>query len=133
MTKAAVSSTAATPPESHLEAHRELAPPAENGFPIVGIGASAGGLEALDQFLRAVPKDSGLAFVIVQHLDPTHQGIMPELLQRSTGMVVEQVRDQVKVGPNRVYVIAPNKDLSLLRGTLHRLPQSTTRAPWTRS
>ncbi|AMV73747.1 chemotaxis protein CheB [Desulfuromonas carbonis] len=87
--------------------------------PIVGIGASAGGLEALEQFLRQVPVQSGLAFVIVQHLDPTHKGIMPELLQRATAMPVVQVRDRMKVKPDSVYVIPPNKDMSILHGTLH--------------
>jgi len=88
-------------------------------FPIVGIGASAGGLEALEQFLRHVPQDCGLAFVIIQHLDPTHKGIMPELLQRTTGMEVLQVRDRMRVKPNCVYVIPPNKDMSILHGVLH--------------
>ena len=88
-------------------------------FPIVGIGASAGGLEALEQFLCHVPERSGLAFVIVQHLDPTHQGLMPELLQRITGMPVCQVQDRMPVEPNCVYVIPPNKDLSILHGVLH--------------
>ncbi len=88
-------------------------------FPIVGIGASAGGLEALEQFLRHVPEHSGMAFVIVQHLDPTHKGIMPELLQRVTGMEVFQVRDRMRVKPNCVYVIPPNKDMSILHGVLH--------------
>jgi two-component system CheB/CheR fusion protein len=87
--------------------------------PIVGIGASAGGLEALELFLRQVPPDSGLAFVIVQHLDPTHQGIMPELLQRVTAMQVFQVKDRMKVEPNCVYVIPPNKDMSILHGLLY--------------
>ena len=68
-------------------------------FPIVGIGASAGGLEALEQFLGHVPAGNGMAFVIVQHLDPTHKGIMPELLQRATRMKVIQVRDRTKVQP----------------------------------
>ena len=77
-------------------------------FPILGIGASAGGLEALEQFLRHVPEKSGMAFVIIQHLDPTHKGIMPELLQRATAMEVVQVRDRMKVKPNCVYVIPPN-------------------------
>ncbi len=90
-----------------------------NHFPIVGIGASAGGLEALEQFFSAVPPGCGMAFVIVQHLDPNHKGIMPELLQRGTRMPVEQVRDRVTVEPGHVYVIPPNKDLSLLRGALH--------------
>ena len=87
--------------------------------PIVGIGASAGGLEALEQFLSHVPDGSGLAFVIVQHLDPTHKGVMPELLQRFTPMKVSQVRDRMKVKPDGVYVIPPNKDMSILHGTLH--------------
>ena len=88
-------------------------------FPIVGIGASAGGLEALEQFLRHVPENSGIAFVIVQHLDPNHKGLMPELLQRTTGMEVFQVRDRMRVKPNCVYVIPPNKDMSILHGVLH--------------
>ena len=93
--------------------------PIVNSFPIVGIGASAGGLEALEQFLHHVPPDSGMAFVIVQHLDPTHKGVLPELLQRCTPMRVAQINDQTPVQPDHVYVIAPNKDLSLLRGILH--------------
>lgn len=88
-------------------------------FPIVGIGASAGGLEALELFLRHVPEGSGLALVIVQHLDPTHKGILPELLQRATGMEVFQARDRLRVKPNCVYVIPPNKDMSILHGVLH--------------
>ena len=90
-------------------------------FPIIGIGASAGGLEALEQFLGHVPKASGMAFVIIQHLDPTHKGIMTELLQRSTSMRVIQVRDRTPVQPDCVYVIPPNKDMSLLHGVLHLL------------
>jgi chemotaxis methyl-accepting protein methylase len=90
-----------------------------HSFPVVGIGASAGGLEALEQFLRHVPENSGLAFVIIQHLDPTHKGIMPELLQRETDMEVAQVSDRMKVRPNCVYVIPPNKDMSILHGALH--------------
>jgi len=96
--------------------------PATTSFPIVGIGASAGGLEALEQFLTHVPSESGMAFVIVQHLDPTHKGIMPELLQRATGMKVVQVKDRTKVRRDGVYVIPPNKDMSILHGVLHLLP-----------
>src|ERR1019366_2243799 len=90
-------------------------------FPIVGIGASAGGLEALEQFLGRVPAGSGLGFIIVQHLDPTHKGIMPELLQRATGMKVFQVKDRIRVRPDCVYVIPPNKDMSILHGVLSLL------------
>ena len=88
-------------------------------FPIVAIGASAGGLEALDLFLRSVPINSGMAFVVVQHLDPKRQGLLPELLQRATPMPVAQVTDRLKVLPNHVYVIPPNRDMSLLNGMLH--------------
>jgi len=96
-------------------------------FPIIGIGASAGGLEALEHFLHHVPKDSGMAFVIVQHLDPTRKGIMPELLQRATEMKVIQVKDRTAVQPDVVYVIPPNKDMSILHGVLHLLEPESQR------
>ncbi len=96
-------------------------------FPIVGIGASAGGLEALEQFFGNMPKDSGMAFVVIQHLDPTHVGIMPELLQRITPMKVFQATDRLKVKPNCVYVIPPNKSLSLLNGALYLFAPVETR------
>lgn len=88
---------------------------------VVGIGASAGGLEALEIFLAHVPENSDMAFIIVQHLDPTHKGVMVELLQRSTTMPVIQVRDKTRVKPNCVYVIPPNKDMSILRNVLYLL------------
>ena len=90
-------------------------------FPIVGIGASAGGLEALGAFLAHVPEKSGLAFVIIQHLDPTHKGVMAELLQRGTPMPVVQAKDRMKVKPDCVYIIPPDRDLSILHGVLHLL------------
>jgi len=96
-------------------------------FPVVGIGASAGGLEALIQFLENTPIDSGMAFVIVQHLDPTQKGLLPELLQRSTRMKVAQARDRMAVRPDHVYVIPPNHDLSILHGTLHLLDPAEPR------
>jgi two-component system CheB/CheR fusion protein len=101
--------------------------PLNFSFPVVGIGASAGGLEALEQFLSRVPKNSGMAFVIVQHLDPTRKGIMPELLQRTTSMKVIQVKDRTKVEADRVYVIPPNKDMSILHGVLHLLEPASPR------
>ncbi|KAF0196233.1 MAG: two-component system chemotaxis family CheB/CheR fusion protein [Bacteroidetes bacterium] len=88
-------------------------------FPIAGIGASAGGLEALELFFGNVPKNCGIAFVVIQHLDPNHTGIMPELLQRITTMKVLQVKDQMQVQANHVYVIPPNKSMSVLNGCLH--------------
>ena len=89
---------------------------------IVGLGASAGGLEALDLFLKHVPANSGLAFVVVQHLEPTHKALLTEILQRATPMPVVEVTGDVTVEPNHVYVIAPGTDLSILRGVLHALP-----------
>ncbi|TLP82197.1 chemotaxis protein CheB [Maribacter sp. ACAM166] len=88
-------------------------------FPIVGIGASAGGLEALEQFLANMPENSGMAFVIIQHLAPNYKGMMQELLQRDTEMEVITVTDYLKIKPNCVYIIPPNKSMSLLNGTLH--------------
>ncbi len=90
-----------------------------NIFPIVGIGASAGGLEALEQFFKNMPENNGMAFVVIQHLDPNHIGIMPELLQRITTMHVFQASDRLIMKPNCVYVIPPNKSMSLLKGALH--------------
>jgi two-component system CheB/CheR fusion protein len=88
-------------------------------FPIVGIGASAGGLEAIEQFLENVPENSGMAYIVVQHLDPTHKGMLPELLQRVSRMKVFQVKDRMVVRPNCVYVIPPNKTMSIRKGVLH--------------
>jgi two-component system CheB/CheR fusion protein len=99
-------------------------PRAQNdSFPIVGIGASAGGLEALERFLKKVPDGSGMAFVVIQHLDPMHKGTMVELLQRATKMPVLQVEDAMPVEPDHVYVIPPGKDMSILHGVLHLLPR----------
>lgn len=94
---------------------------------IVGIGASAGGLEALEDFFSHVPVACNIAFVVIQHLDPTHKGIMPELLQRTTPMTVTQADNHMKVQPNCVYVIPPNKDLSILNGVLFLLDPLSSR------
>lgn len=88
-------------------------------FPIVGIGASAGGLEALEQFLTNVPANSGMAFVVIQHLDPSSKGMLPEFLQRITEMQVFQVTDRLTIKPDCVYVIPANKNMSILNGALH--------------
>lgn len=84
-------------------------------FPIVGIGASAGGLEAFELFFGHLPENTGMAFVVVQHLDPTQKGMLPELLQRVTKMNVFQVKDRTIVKPNCLYVIPPNKSMSIIR------------------
>ncbi|MCA1744580.1 MAG: hypothetical protein LC643_02495, partial [Bacteroidales bacterium] len=80
-------------------------------------------LEALEQFFHNVSKNCGLAFVVIQHLDPHREGIMPELLQRTTQLKVVQAGDRMQIQPNHVYVIPPNKDLSVLNGYLHLFKQ----------
>ncbi len=87
-------------------------------FPIVGVGASAGGLDAFKKLFSTMPADSGVAFVLIQHLDPTHESHIAELVGAYTPMPVAQVRDGMRVEVNRVYVIPPNKDLSLHDGRL---------------
>lgn len=90
-------------------------------IPIIGIGCSAGGLDALEKFITHVPVGSGMAFVIVQHLDPAHPSALPELLQRFTAMPVSEAIDGVVIERDSLYVIPPSKDLSLLHGRLHLL------------
>jgi len=87
-------------------------------FPIVAIGASAGGLEAFDEFLRAMPPDSGLGFVLVQHLDPSHASLLVEILQRATRMPVVEATDKMPVLPDQVHVIPPNRDMVIVQGHL---------------
>ena len=91
---------------------------ARNPCPIVGLGASAGGLEAFQAFLGGVPADSGMAFVLVQHLAPRHDTLMPELLARHTGMPVRLVSDETRIEPSCVYVIPPDATLTIDNCTL---------------
>jgi two-component system CheB/CheR fusion protein len=93
-------------------------PKTEQDFPIVGIGASAGGLDAFKRFLQAVPVDSGMAYVLVQHLDPTHESILPELLSRVTSIPVLEIENHIHLAPNTVYVIPENKILTSEDGIL---------------
>ncbi|HEX5364245.1 MAG TPA: chemotaxis protein CheB, partial [Gallionella sp.] len=95
-------------------------PPAPQAgeFPIVGLGGSAGGLEAFEQFFRNIPSDSGMAFVLVSHLDPNRASILTEILQRNATIPVLEAQDQMSVQPNHVYVIPPNRDLSIFHGKL---------------
>jgi two-component system CheB/CheR fusion protein len=86
--------------------------------PVVGIGASAGGLEAFQAFLGAAPGDSGLAYVLVQHLDPNHESLLGELLARRTTMPVRQITDNMAIEPNCVYLIPPNASLTVERAHL---------------
>lgn len=100
---------------------------AEPQFPVVGIGASAGGLEAFEQFFTSMPPDSGMAFVLVQHLDPTHKSILTDLIQRYTRMTVVAVEDGMNIEPNWVYIIPPDRDMALFDGRLHLMAPNAPR------
>ena len=96
-------------------------------FPIVGIGASAGGVEAFSQILRALPADTDMGFVLILHLDPTHASLLTEILSRATSMPVSEVTDQMAVEPNHVYVIPPGVNMDITRGILRLSPRTHLR------
>jgi len=104
----------------HLDSGNEadISPPRGHPFPIVGVGASAGGLDAFTQLLQALPNSTGMAFVLVQHLDPHHDSQLPEILGASTGMPVRTVMDGMPVRPDEVFVIPPNATMILEDGVL---------------
>jgi len=85
---------------------------------VVGIGGSAGALEAFEQFFSHMPESSGIAFVLVPHLDPTHKGMMPELLKRSTTIPVFEASDGLTVRRNCIYIVPPNREMLIARGKL---------------
>jgi two-component system CheB/CheR fusion protein len=110
---------AAAPPEEQ--------PAPEPLFPIVGIGASAGGLEAFTHFLQNLPTDTGMGFVLVQHMAPRAHSMLPEILAKATPMPVTEVRDGMMVEPNHVYVTPPDIDMSLKDGILRLNPRQEPR------
>jgi two-component system CheB/CheR fusion protein len=101
--------------------------PPSGAFPIVGIGASAGGLGAFEAFFSAMPTDPepGMAFVLVQHLAPNHKSILTDLIRRYTRMQVFEVEDGMTVQPNCAYIIPPGRDMAFLNGTLQLLEPTT--------
>ena len=105
----------------------EAEPPSTGGrFPIVGIGASAGGLEAFTELLGRLALDTGMGFVLVQHLDPVHESALTQLLSRATVMPVQEVTNHTPVEPNHVYVIPPNTLMSIEAGVLKLQPRDET-------
>ncbi len=94
-----------------------------NLFPVVGVGASAGGLDAFKKLLKAIPEDSGMAYVLVQHLDPSHESILQELLQKVTAIPVLEITDDLKVEPNHIYVLPSNKMMMATDGVLLLAPR----------
>jgi two-component system CheB/CheR fusion protein len=93
-------------------------PPTPTSLMVVGIGASAGGIRALQRFFDALPAQTGIAFVVVVHLSPEHESDLAEVLQAHTAMAVEQVRGRVSLAPDHVYVIPPNQDIRITDGHL---------------
>jgi two-component system CheB/CheR fusion protein len=120
-------------PDSQLleEADEALAEKAATGrpFPIVGIGASAGGFEAFSEFLKFLPADTGMAFVLVQHLDPKHKSQLTELLGRSASVPVIEAKDNVEVAPDHVYVIPANARITISDGRLRVSPRKENELP----
>jgi len=100
------------------------AAPNSDRFPIIGVGASAGGLEAFTELLHALPRNNGMAFVFVQHLDPKHVSMLAEILARESKMPVLEVRSGVQVQPDHVYVIPRNTSVSISKRTLRLGPRS---------
>ena len=100
--------------------------PAKGSFPVVAIGASAGGLEAYKEFFLALPSDTGMAFVMIQHLDPSHKSMLTEIISKATRMPVEEVSSGVAIQPNRVYVIPPNALMALADGVFQLSPRGKT-------
>jgi two-component system, chemotaxis family, CheB/CheR fusion protein len=113
-------------PESEVVESSESTTP-HSTFPIVGIGASAGGLEAFSQLLRDLPGDTGMAFVVVQHLAPRYESMLTELLSNTTTMPVTEVTEGMQVEVNNVYVIPPNTTMGIMNGVLHLVPRTETR------
>ncbi len=101
----------------------EYPPKTDAPFPVVGIVASAGGLEAFTDLIRHLPTDTGMAFVLIQHLSPNHESLLAEILGRVTAMPVRQVQNRMRVEPNEIYVIPPNVQMTLEQGLLHLAPR----------
>ncbi|MDZ4059273.1 MAG: chemotaxis protein CheB, partial [Bacteroidales bacterium] len=114
ITKQSKSKTAITKtlPEFHIH------------FPIVAIGASAGGLEAMMELLKHLPPDTGMAFIYVQHLSPDHKSMLTEILSKKTRMKVQEIDDMDKIQPNNIFVIPYNKGVEVTDGHLKLIPRS---------
>ncbi len=117
-------------PEPKLAAPTPVPQPPSGDFPIVGIGASAGGLEAFSHLLKPLPNDTGMAFVLVQHLAPEHDSLLSEILTRTTTMAVHEVQDGMEILPNCVYVIPPNTLMTFEEGCLKLQPRQRTKGKY---
>lgn len=119
------------PAKPKVKKSRKLSTPrAKTDFPIVAIGASAGGLEAVSSLLKNLPLDTGMAFIYVQHLSPDHPSDLSAILTESTKMPVQEVKHLLKVEPGKVYICAPNKEITISGGKIKLSPRQTEKLPY---
>ena len=116
-------------PAANIVADERNEPGSDASFPIVGVGASAGGLEAFTQMLESLPLDTGMAFVLVQHLDPEHQSALVQILARATSLPVREIHDDDSVKINHVYVIPRDTTLTIVKGVLKLQPRERSLVP----
>jgi two-component system CheB/CheR fusion protein len=109
------------PPDVTSDRQSTATPAFRQQFPVVGIGASAGGLKALQELLLHLPADLGMAYVLIPHLDPKHESLMPQILQKVSTMPLREVAEGTRVEPNRIYIVTPNTTLGLSDGVLHTI------------
>ena len=108
------------PELQNIDKSKELS---SNLFPVVGVGASAGGLDAFKKLIRAIPENSGIAYILVQHLEPSHESMLVDILQKVTPIPVQEITNNIKVEPDQVYVIPSNKLLTANDGRLELSPR----------
>ncbi len=125
----AVKKKKCTTPAAHVQQPLPAAPVPQTPIPVVGIGASAGGLEAFRELLEALPNDTGMAFVLVSHLSKNHKSMLSELLAKRTQMSVAEVRGETKMEANHIYVIPPNAALTIEDGALFTRPIPDSNRP----
>ncbi len=107
-----------------IKKDKQKPPATPQYFPIVGVGASAGGLDAFKRLLKAIPEDSGMAYVLVQHLDPTHESVLPDILSRFTKIPVHEITEDIHLAPDHIYIIPSNKILTSTDGVLKLSPRN---------
>ena len=139
---------AASPKKPAGKANKaEKAPPGRKAFPVVGIGASAGGLEPLEAFFANVPSDKppavDLAFVVIQHLSPKHKSSIGEILKKDTDLPIQEIQDGMPLTPNTIYFKPPDQEVGIYQGVFHlvdpsgaryaRTPLTSFSGPWPRT
>ena len=110
--------------KTEVTGKKKIASPGESSFPIVAIGASSGGLEAITELLQNLPADTGMTFIFIQHLSPDYKSMLVSLLEKSTSMAVQEIEDMERMRPNNVYVIPYNRGIEVTDGHIQLIPRS---------